>query len=121
MIVGIDSMILVYAGVVPQKRATKKRTEKEKNELADLKRRAKYLFQDLKEAEAIVVLPTIALSELLVPVGSEERSSPRSRSDFNASRLTIMQPRSRRIFGRDSGSCQPISNMTAVKCSRRTQ
>lgn len=58
MIAGIDSMVLIYAGVVPTKKGTKINP--------DLQTHAKILLHKLRNDT--IVLPTIAVSELLVPV-----------------------------------------------------
>lgn len=62
MIVGIDSNILIYAGVVPRSPTSSGKSAEQK----DLTRRAKILLHDLR-AET-VVLPTVAIAEILVPV-----------------------------------------------------
>lgn len=61
-IVGIDAMILVYAGKVPSNDAP----------LPDLAIRARRLLDRLATDEATVVLPTVAIAELLVPVPKAE-------------------------------------------------
>lgn len=58
--VGIDAMVLVYAGIVPSKEASADVTE--------WSLRARRLLDRLDDDEATIVLPTIAISELLVPV-----------------------------------------------------
>ncbi len=65
--IGIDSMILIYAGVVPRKsyKATKASRE--------LEVRAKILLHMRKKD--IIVLPTIAISEVLVPVPANQRGA----------------------------------------------
>lgn len=64
--VGIDSMILIYAGLVPK---VGKADEKTK----ELHVRAKLLILDLAEKKATVFLPTIAVSEVLVPVPTAQK------------------------------------------------
>lgn len=60
MTVGIDSNILIYAGVVPRTAAN---SSKEQEALT---RRAKILLHDLRKEQ--VVLPMLAIAELLIPV-----------------------------------------------------
>ncbi len=62
MIAGIDSNILIYAGLVP-KSASSSAASPEQQELT---RRAKILLHELREAQ--VVLPMDAIAELLIPV-----------------------------------------------------
>ena len=64
--VGIDAMILVYAGIVPSKNAA---TDPE---LAELTVRAHRLLYRLSRDDATIILPTIAISELLVPVPASD-------------------------------------------------
>jgi hypothetical protein len=59
--VGIDAMILVYAGIVPSKALGA-------SQLADLHVRAMMLLDQLARDDALVILPTVAIAELLVPV-----------------------------------------------------
>jgi predicted nucleic acid-binding protein len=61
VIVGIDSNILIYAGLVPKSATGTKSAEQ-----AALTRRAKILLHDLREAQ--VILPMDAIAELLIPV-----------------------------------------------------
>lgn len=63
--IGIDSMILVYAGLVPR------RSSKSSEKLEELAVRSKLLLH--MRREDIIVLPTIAISEVLVPVAAAER------------------------------------------------
>ncbi len=65
MNVGIDSMILVYAGIVPSKPGTAPDEE--------LRVRSKLLMYLLAEKEDTVFLPMIAVVELLVPVPPTQR------------------------------------------------
>lgn len=66
-IVGIDSMILVYAGVAPSRKETRPKDFK------DLHLRARILIAELADEGTMVVLPTIAVSELLVPVPEAQK------------------------------------------------
>ncbi len=65
--VGIDAMILVYAGIVPSKDASPAGSP-----LAILKLRAQMLFDHFSRDDATIVLPTIAISEVLVPIPAAE-------------------------------------------------
>lgn len=60
-------MTLIYAGIVPRKPGTRS------EELQDLQRRAKLLFEALAIEGARIVLPTVCLAELLVPVHESSR------------------------------------------------
>ena len=62
-IVGIDAMILIYAGIVPSKDASPAGSE-----LARLKLRAGMLFDHFARDDATIILPTVAIAEVLVPV-----------------------------------------------------
>lgn len=64
MLVGIDSMVLIFAGVVPRKSAKSK-------EIEELRVRAQLLLH--QKRDETVVLPTIAVAELLVPVPPAKR------------------------------------------------
>lgn len=66
MIVGIDSMVLIYAGMVPV--VSKSKTSKQFEELSV---RAKMLLDTLAHDQADIVLSAVAISELLVPVPLE--------------------------------------------------
>lgn len=57
----IDTMILVYAGLAPAKSATAK-------QFAQLSARAKLLILMLAQKRETIVVPTIVVSELLVPL-----------------------------------------------------
>ena len=61
MIAGIDAQILIYAGVAPRKNAVDERLEE----------RAQILLHTLRKD--IVVLPLVAVSELLIPVSLAKR------------------------------------------------
>jgi predicted nucleic acid-binding protein len=61
-------MILVYAGIVPSKDATPAGSP-----LATLRLRAQMLFDQLYRDNATVILPTIAISEVLVPVPDADK------------------------------------------------
>jgi len=65
MIIGIDSMILIYAGLVPRK------SGKLSKKLEELGVRSKLLLH--MRSKDIIVLPTIAISEVLVPVAAAQR------------------------------------------------
>ena len=65
--IGIDSMILIYAGLVPRKASC------ESEELGNLSLLSRALLHT-KEKDGIV-LPTVALSEILVPVPAEQRGT----------------------------------------------
>ena len=64
MLVGIDTMVLIFAGVVPRK-------GKKSKELEELRVRAQLLLHQMRDET--VVLPTIAVAELLVPVPEAKR------------------------------------------------
>ncbi len=66
MIIGIDSMILIYADIVPSKPGPKCAN------FADLRARAKLLFYRATDKDKFV-LPTVVMSELLVPVPKSQR------------------------------------------------
>ncbi len=70
MIVGIDSMILIYAGKVPRKQSPLSKKD------AELSIRAKILLRELAELKEkmTIILPAIAVAELLVPVPSGQKS-----------------------------------------------
>ncbi len=63
--IGIDSMVLVYAGVVPRK------SGKLSKKLEELRVRSTLLLH--MHSKDIIVLPTIAISELLVPVPTAQK------------------------------------------------
>ena len=69
MIAGIDSQILVYAGLVPKKSGRAPLSEDDKR----LSFRATILLNNLKDET--VVLPMLAVAELLVPVALSKRGS----------------------------------------------
>jgi len=69
VIAGIDSMILVYAGLVPSNPKTRSADFK------DFHVRAKLLLHKLARDGATVLLPTVAVSELLVPVPKAEKGA----------------------------------------------
>jgi len=64
-VIGIDSMILIYAGLVPRK------SGKLSKYLEELRVRSKLLLH--MQGKDTIVLPTIAISELLVPVPAARR------------------------------------------------
>jgi len=63
-------MILIYAGIVPSKSAGKKSAQ-----LEELQVRSKLLLHQLARQQAPIFLPTIAVSELLVPVPATHRGA----------------------------------------------
>ncbi|OHB68289.1 MAG: hypothetical protein A2V70_20405 [Planctomycetes bacterium RBG_13_63_9] len=63
--IGIDSMVLVYAGLVPRK------SNEKSEDIKELSLRAKLLLH-MKRRDTIV-LPTTAMAEVLVPVPEEQR------------------------------------------------
>jgi len=65
--VGLDSMVLVYAGIVPSNPATRA------DDFADLQVRAHILLHKLARRDAIIYLPTVAIAELLVPVPKAQK------------------------------------------------
>jgi len=64
-VIGIDSMVLVYAGVVPRKSSETSTT------LNELSLRAKMLLHMKKDDT--IVLPMVAVSEVLVPLPSAQK------------------------------------------------
>lgn len=69
MICGIDSNVLIYAGVVPCK-------GKQPAERKDLTVRAKLLLNMLRNPkEVTIILPAISLAELLVPVPPSQKGT----------------------------------------------
>ncbi len=69
MIVGIDSMILIYAEVVPAKKAARS------SDWDDLRVRSKLLLHIAARKEGMILLPTVAISELLIPVPNAQRGA----------------------------------------------
>jgi hypothetical protein len=69
VIVGIDSMILVYAGFVQSK------LKKHSKDSEDLWIRSKLLLYQISRKKATILLPTIAISELLVPVPKAQKGA----------------------------------------------
>ena len=66
--IAIDSMVLVYAGLAPRKSSEKSK------EFEELAIRAKFLFDmHLGKGKAPIILPSIAVSEILVPVPEAQR------------------------------------------------
>lgn len=65
MNIGIDANILIYAGIVPAKPI------KETDKLKQLRLRAKLLLHQLQKDT--LILPALAVSEILVPVPSSEK------------------------------------------------
>jgi len=66
-VVGIDSMIVIWAGCVPDLNTESWPKEKIEKR-AEMKRRATILFQLFARKKWHIVLPTIAIAELLVKV-----------------------------------------------------
>lgn len=73
MIVGIDAMVVIYAELVPAKDRDPPPSEEELARLADLKIRAKMLLYTLNREKATIVLPVVAITELLVPVPKAQK------------------------------------------------
>lgn len=63
--IAIDAMVLVYAGIVPQKH------HDDSNSLRELQVRSKILLH--MNRDKTVVLPTIAVAEVLAPVPSRDK------------------------------------------------
>jgi len=68
--IGIDSQIVIYAGLAPAKAATNTAEEKKRKELA--LRAALFLFEHQND---VLFLPAIAVSEILVPVPAAQRGT----------------------------------------------
>lgn len=64
MIVGIDCNVLIFAGLVPTKRGTVDPL---------LRKRSRILLEHLKND--IVVLPVVAIAELMVPIAAHKRGA----------------------------------------------
>jgi hypothetical protein len=62
MIIGIDSMVLIYAEIVPSKDG------KRSKDFNDLRTRSRLLLIMAERKKHKILLPTVAISELLVPV-----------------------------------------------------
>jgi hypothetical protein len=67
VIIGIDSMILIYAEIVPSKSA------KRCSDFDDLRLRSRLLLVMAKRKNNKILLPTVAVSELLVPVPKSQQ------------------------------------------------
>ncbi len=65
--IGIDSMILIYAHLVPKKEG------KNPTERSELALRAQLLLY--MQSKGMIVLPTIVVSEVLVPVPADHRNT----------------------------------------------
>lgn len=65
MIVGVDSMVVIYACLAPRKSSEPNAKQ------MDLTNRSKLLLHMLREDT--VVLPTVAISEILAPVSTDSR------------------------------------------------
>ena len=108
MIVGIDSMVLIYAGMVPV--LNKSKTSKQFEELSI---RAKMLLDTLANDEADIILSAVAISELLVPVPLERHGkllAELSKHFICQPRTTSMPLRLPLTCGRDPRICQPNKN-----------
>ena len=73
-VVGIDSMIVIWAGFVPEVNTDAWPPEKIENR-AEMKRRATILFRFFSRKKWHVILPTIAIAELLVKVPEAEKAN----------------------------------------------
>jgi hypothetical protein len=115
VIVGLDSMVLVYAGIVPAKTA---KAAKHSKERAELSVRAKLLLHRLSREKATVVLPTIALSELLVPVPSKDKGLLIARLMDSSFALdsTFPRPRLPRNCGPNIEGCRLTCGTTTGMC-----
>jgi predicted nucleic acid-binding protein len=69
VIFGIDTHVLIYAEAVPSKSGTKCQ------DFADLRDRAKLLIYRAADKGDTVVLPTVVISELLIPVPAGQRGA----------------------------------------------
>ncbi len=69
MIIGIDSMILIYAEIVPLKKGPKCK------DISDLRKRSKLLIIKASDRRDTIVLPTVVMSELLVPVPNSQKGA----------------------------------------------
>lgn len=69
LIIGIDTQILIYAGAVPPKPG------KKSVDMIDLRERARLLICQATERHDTIVIPAVAVSELLIPVPPGQRSS----------------------------------------------
>lgn len=65
MLAGIDSMVLIFSGMVPRKKSAKS------EEYEEMKTRSKILLHKLQKET--IVLPTVAIAELLVPVHPDKK------------------------------------------------
>jgi predicted nucleic acid-binding protein len=69
MTIGIDSMILIYAEIVPSKRTTRAA------DFDDLRVRSKLLLHMTAQKKDTILLPTVAVAELLVPVPKAQKGA----------------------------------------------
>lgn len=67
MIIGIDSMVLIYAGIVPLKMGIRC------SDFEELHVRSKLLLIMTKKKKGRILLPTVAMSELLVPIPKSQQ------------------------------------------------
>ena len=70
MIIGIDSMVLIYAELVPTKGKGP-----QCNDLSELRNRSKLLVIKASDHKDTIVLPTVVISELLVPVPKSQKGA----------------------------------------------
>jgi len=68
--IAIDSQILIYAGVVPEKKGTQRCAD-----FDDLQLRAKLLLEQANSKDGTIILPWIAIGELLIPVQESQRGA----------------------------------------------
>jgi len=73
-VVGIDSTIVIWAGFVPEVNTDSWPKEKIEKR-AEMKRRATILYRSFSRKKWLVVLPTIAIAELLVKVPEAEKAN----------------------------------------------
>lgn len=71
-VVGIDSMVLIYAGMVPV-RDDSTNNASHLEQKRERSRRSRLLLQYLARKNATVILPAIAVAELLVPVPLKDK------------------------------------------------
>lgn len=66
MVVGIDTMVVIYAGLAPSK-------AKRSPEAEELRIRALMLLNQLRKEKCAIILPAICVAEILVPVAENKR------------------------------------------------
>jgi hypothetical protein len=69
ILVGIDSMVPIYAGHAPTARRA------QASESRELTRRARILLKQLHREKATVLLPTVAIAEILYPFAPDKRGA----------------------------------------------